>query len=128
MTAVALSPEEAPAWSASDRAPLLRWLIFTGATVLAAIMLWRYGLIRLMIASDRTYLSSLIALIYVGASLHCLWRTIVVSREGDAGRRTASRVEAGAADFAVVDAPAVLPDGLIADHIRDLALKARTQG
>jgi hypothetical protein len=128
MTAVVLSPDEAPAGSAADRAPLLRWLIFTGATVFAAIVLWSYGLIRLMIASDRTYLSSLIALIYVGASLHCLWRTIVISREGDAGRRTASRIEAGGADFAAADAPAALPDGLIADHIRDLALKARTQG
>jgi hypothetical protein len=105
----------------------LRWLIFTGATVFAAILLWSYGLIRLMIASDRTYLSSLIALIYVGTSLHCLWRTIVVSREGDAGKRAASQIEGGA-DFAAQDGPAALAHGLIADHIRDLALKARTQG
>jgi hypothetical protein len=104
----------------------LRWLIFTGATIFAAILLWRYGLIRLMIVSDRTYLSSLIALIYVGASLHCLWRTIVVSREGDAGRRVAARIESGGAD--VLDPSAALPPGLIAEHIRDLAMKARTQG
>ena len=77
MTAVVLLPERAAAWTAADRAPLLRWLIFTGATVFAAILLWSHGLIRLMVASDRTYLSSVIALIYVGASLHCLWRTIV---------------------------------------------------
>ena len=96
--------------------------------IFAAILLWRYGLIRLMVVSDRTYLSSLIALIYVGASLHCLWRTIVISREGDAGQRAAARIESGGADFAALDPPAALPDGLIADHIRDLALKARTQG
>src|SRR6185437_10966433 len=30
MTAVVLSPEPARAWSPADRAPLLRWLIFTG--------------------------------------------------------------------------------------------------
>jgi len=127
MTAVVLSPEPERAWSAADRAPLLRWLIFTGATVFAAILLWRYGLIRLMVVSDRTYLSSVIALIYVGASLHCLWRTIVVSREGDAGQRVAARIEMGGPDVGVADSPAA-PDGLIADHIRDLALKARTQG
>ena len=92
MTAVVISPERAPAWSTADRAPLLRWLIFTGATVFAAILLWSYDLIRLMIASDRTYLSALIALIYVGTSLHCLWRTIVNSREGDAGWRAASEI------------------------------------
>jgi hypothetical protein len=127
MTAVVLSPEHGPTWSAGDRAPLLRWLIFTGATIFAAILLWRYGLIRLMIVSDRTYLSSLIALIYVGASLHCLWRTIVVSREGDAGRRVAARIESGGAD-AALDPSVALPPGLIAEHIRDLAMKARTQG
>jgi hypothetical protein len=127
MTAVALSPQHGPTWSAADRAPLLRWLIFTGATVFAAILLWRYGLIRLMIVSDRTYLSSVIALIYIGASLHCLWRTIVISREGDAGRRVASHIESSGADVAP-DPSAPVPDGLIAEHIRDLALKARTQG
>ncbi len=37
MTAVVLSPEPERAWSGVDRAPLLRWLIFTGATVFAAI-------------------------------------------------------------------------------------------
>ena len=93
MTAVVLSPEPERAWSSADRAPLLRWLIFTGATVFAAILLWRYGLLRLMVVSDRTYLSSVIALLYVGASLHCLWRTIVVSREGDAGQKVAARIE-----------------------------------
>src|SRR5271155_1862160 len=128
MTAVVLSPEHGPTWSAGDRAPLLRWLIFTGATIFAVILLWRYGLIRLMIVSDRTYLSSLIALIYVGASLHCLWRTIVVSREGDAGRRVAARIASGGADVAALDPSAALPPGLIAEHIRDLAMKARTQG
>jgi MotA/TolQ/ExbB proton channel family len=127
MTAVALSPEPQRAWSSGDRAPLLRWLIFTGATVFAAILLWRYGLLRLMVVSDRTYLSSLIVLIYLGASLHCLWRTIVISREGDAGQRVAARIATGGAD-AALEPSAALPDGLIADHIRDLAMKARTQG
>ena len=128
MTAVALSPEPQRAWSGADRAPLLRWVIFTGATVFAAILLWRYGLLRLMVVSDRTYLSSVIVLIYVGASLHCLWRTIVISREGDAGQRVAARIETGGPDGAAVEPSAPLPDGLIADHIRDLAMKARTQG
>src|SRR5580692_436587 len=100
MTAVVLSPEPERAWSGADRAPLLRWLIFTGATVFAGILLWRYGLLRLMVVSDRTYLSSVIALIYVGASLHCLWRTIAVSREDDAGQRVAARIETGGADLA----------------------------
>jgi hypothetical protein len=46
------------------------------------------------VVSDRTYISSIIAALYVVASLHCLWRTIVIGREGDAARRAAERAEA----------------------------------
>ncbi len=128
MSSVALPAEKSQAPSALDRAPLLLWMIFTGVTVFAAVLLWRYGLLRLMAASDRTYLSSLIALLYVGASAHCLWRTLVISRESDACTRAAHCIEAGGADLAATGGPTALPPGLISDHIRDLALKARTQG
>jgi MotA/TolQ/ExbB proton channel family len=127
MSVVALSPDRLSAPAAADGAPVLRWMIFTGACGFAAVLLWRYNLIRLMVESDRTYISSIIAVLYIGASLHCLWRTIAISREGDAGRRTADRIAAGAVNFAS-GAAAALPPGLVADHIRDLALKARMQG
>ena len=79
--------------SFGDRGPLLRWLVFTGLCIFAFILLWRFGLIRQMVASDRTYISSIIGLLYVAASLHCLWRTIAISREGDAARRGGCRRE-----------------------------------
>ena len=87
----------------ADRAPLLRWMIFTGATIFAAILLWRYGLFRLMLASDRTYISSIVAALYVAASLHCLWRTIVISREGDAARKAARMLANGGSGLGIVD-------------------------
>src|SRR5215831_8242009 len=121
MSVVAISSARETA--AADGAPLLRWIIFTGASVFAAVLLWQYGLIHLMVVSDRTYISSIIAALYVVASLHCLWRTIAIGREGDAARR----IEAGEMNFTTGVGDA-LPDGLIADHIRDLARKARTQG
>ncbi len=71
-----------------SRASLCAGWIFTGATVFAAILLWRYGLIRLMVVSDRTYLSvrdradlrgSVCSIAFGGP--------IVISREGDAGQR-----------------------------------------
>src|SRR5205085_8597247 len=111
----------------AERGPLLRWMIFTGACAFAAVLLWQYGLLRLMVISDRTYISSLIGLLYIGGSLHCLWRTIAIGRESDAGYRAARRIEAGEVNFAA-DGANALPPGLIADHIRDLARKARTQG
>ncbi len=126
MTAAVLSPDGPPASPRADRAPLLHCLIFTGVTVFAATLLWRYGLFRRMFEADRTYISAAIMVLYVGASLHCLRRTIVVSREADAGRRAASQI-LGGPDFANKPLER-LPPGLVSDHIRDLALKARTQG
>lgn len=120
--------------SFGDRGPLLRWLLFTGLCIFAFVLLWRFGLIRQMVTSDRTYISSIIALLYVAASLHCLWRTIAISREGDAARRSGALIEAGPGalhldgDAIVVDGAGRLPPGLVSAHIHDLAVKARLQG
>src|SRR5216684_286346 len=120
--------------SFGDRGPLLRWLVFTGLCVFAFVLLWRFGLIRLMVASDRTYLSSIIGLLYVAASMHCLWRTIMISREGDAARRGGTIIAAGSGgldvdgDAVVVEGAGKLPPGLVSAHIHDLAVKARLQG
>jgi hypothetical protein len=127
MSVIAFSPARETAAATADAAPLLRWMIFTGACVFAAVLLWQYGLIHLMISSDRTYISSVIGVLYIGASLHCLWRTIAIGREGNAGRRAARRLAAGELNLGADGADA-LPEGLIADHIRDLARKAQTQG
>jgi MotA/TolQ/ExbB proton channel family len=132
MSGLVLSPDNPRARSTADRAPLLGWLIFTGLTVFAATLLWRYGFIRLMLASDRTYISSVICLLYVAASLHCLWRTIALSREAAAGALAAQLIAAGAVDFSKNDLAnanlGILPSGLVADHIRNLVVKAEAQG
>jgi hypothetical protein len=119
--------------SFGDRGPLLRWLVFTGLCVFAFVLLWRFGLIRQMVASDRTYLSSIIGLLYVAASMHCLWRTIMISREGDAAHRSGALIAAGSGldldgDAIVVEGAGRLPPCLVAAHIHDLAVKARLQG
>jgi len=44
----------------SDRMPLLRWLMFTGVCTFGAVLLWYFGLFRLMLASDKTYISLII--------------------------------------------------------------------
>jgi hypothetical protein len=118
----------------SNRAPLLRWMIFTGLCAFAGVLLWQYGLIQLMLASDRTYISAIIGVLYVASSLHCLWRTIAIAREADAGRGAALilvnpdavlSIAAGAVASSQRDA---LPPGLVADHVRNLVVKAQTQG
>ncbi|CAN5424026.1 MotA/TolQ/ExbB proton channel family protein [soil metagenome] len=118
----------------ADRAPLLRWMIFTGLCIFAAVLLWHFGLVRQMLAADRTYISAIIVLLYIGASLHCLWRTIVVSREAAAARRAAQLFADGGAQRVVVvgdtvalDGARTLPRGLVTSHIRDLAIKSGLQ-
>jgi MotA/TolQ/ExbB proton channel family protein len=117
--------------SAGDRAPLLRWMIFIGLCAFAGILLWHYGLIQLMLASDRTYISAVICLLFVASSLHCLWRTMAIAREADAGREAALilvKPEAVASIAAISSRQDALPAGLVADHIRNLVVKAQTQG
>ena len=118
----ALSNRDTP-----DRGVLLLWMIFTGLSVFAVFLLWRYGLIRLMVASDRTYISSLIAVLYFITCAHCFWRTRAIAREGEVARRC--RVVLSAPDGAKaldVDARG-LPRGLVTDHIRSLVTKAKAQ-
>src|SRR4051794_1189040 len=116
-----------------DRAPLLHWMIFTGLCAFAGVLLWQYGLIRLMIASDRTFISSVICVLYLVSSLHCLWRTLAIAKEADAGRNAAlalarpGPILSDAADGATAAWRDALPAGLVADHIRNLVVKAETQ-
>jgi hypothetical protein len=122
MSVTAVPPDLATL-SVPSRAPLLHWMIFTGLCAFAAILLWQHGLIRLMLASDRTYISAIICVLYVASSLHCLWRTLAIAREADASRETAL-VLGDAAASTWRDA---LPPGLVSDHIRNLVVKAQTR-
>jgi hypothetical protein len=101
--------------------PVLRWLVFTGVSVFAAVLLWRYGLMRAMIVADRTRISSIIAALYVAASGHCLWRAFAISRES----QVAAALQAPPRDAAAWAAN--LPRRLVADHVRDLCAKASGQ-
>ena len=113
------------------RDPLLPWLIFTGVSLFALVLLWYFGLIERMVVSDRTYISSIIVLLYVASSLHCLWRILIISREGEAAVKTAQvvvRKGGGLLTAAPAEGKASLPAGLVAAHIRDLVTKAALQG
>jgi hypothetical protein len=101
------------------RDPLLPWLIFTGLTLFAFILLWYFGLIQRMISEDRTAISSVIVVLYVASSLHCLWRILAISREGDAALKTGAAVAR--------DGIGAAGAGMVARHIRDLVAKAAHQ-
>jgi hypothetical protein len=103
-------------------------MIFTGLSIFAGVLLWRYGFIRLMVASDRTYISSLIAVLYLVTCGHCFWRTRAIAREAEVGRRCRAILSAPGGERALDAEARALPDGLVTDHIRSLVTKAEAQG
>jgi len=117
-----------PSGDTPERGPLLLWMIFTGLSIFAAVLLWRYGLIRLMVVSDRTYISSLIAVLYVVTCFHCFWRTRAIAREADVARRCRAILSAPDGATALASDTRALPAGLVTDHIKSLVTKAETQG
>jgi hypothetical protein len=116
-----------PGKDSSERSVLLLWMIFTGLSIFAAVLLWRYGLLHLMVTSDRTYISSLIAILYVVTCCHCFWRTRAIAREGEAARRCREILSAPGAARRLDENALALPAGLVSDHIRSLEKKATAQ-
>jgi MotA/TolQ/ExbB proton channel family len=117
-----------PARDTPERGPLLLWMIFTGLSIFAAVLLWRYGYIHLMVASDRTYISSVIGVLYVLTCVHCFWRTRAIAREAEAARRCRTILSSPDAAKALDSDARALPPGMVTDHIRSLVTKADTQG
>jgi len=103
-------------------------MIFTGLSIFAVVLVWRYGLIRLMVSSDRTYISSLIAILYVVTCCHCFWRTRAIAREAETARRCRAILSDPVGAKALDDDARGLPAGLVTDHIRNLVTKAEAQG
>jgi hypothetical protein len=118
----------------NDHLPLLRWLMFTGVSAFGFVLAWYYGLFHLMLAGDKTYISTIIVALYVAATLHCCIRTAAISRETDSAQRVFSFVSKGPLDLRVVGTDVMtadgarLPPGQITAHIRNLILKSTLQG
>jgi hypothetical protein len=118
----------------TDHLPLLRWLMFTGVCAFGAVLASYYGLFHLMLSSDKTYISAIIIVLYIAASLHCCMRTVVISRELDAANRVAALVSRDVSGFTVAGQNVTttdgtrLPPGQVTGHIRNLILKAKLQG
>jgi hypothetical protein len=108
--------------------------MFTGVCAFGFVLVWYFGLFRLMLASDKTYISSIIVALYLATCVHCFLRTMVISRELDAAHRVAALVSSGVSGFNVAGQNVVtsegarLPPSQVTDHIRNLILKARLQG
>ena len=127
MSSMTIGPIAGSAADPSERSALLFWMIFTGLSIFAVVLLWRFGLIRLMLTSDRTYISSVIALLYVLTCGHCFLRTRAIAREGAAARRCRAVLAAPGGSKVLDGSAAALPRGLVRDHIESLVTKASAQ-
>jgi hypothetical protein len=126
MSSMTIGPIAGSAADPSERSALLFWMIFTGLSIFAVVLLWRFGLIHLMLTSDRTYISSVIAVLYIVTCGHCFLRTRAIAREGAAARRCRAALATDGSK--VLDARATaLPRGLVRDHIESLVTKAAAQ-
>src|SRR5215472_14235628 len=98
-------------------------------TTFGLVALWHLGLIRVMLDTDRTHVSTLILGLFALTTVHCLAQTLFVSRElaavrafDDALRRDANLASSAAAD------PSVVPQGsMIGRHVANLISKGRAQ-
>lgn len=120
------TPEIARPRLQSSDDPVLSWLIFTGLSLLAFILLWFFGLAQKTLTSDPTHITSGIVLIYLAASLHCLWRSIAISREAAAERSLARAIAGFQPPSAAADDPRNA--GLVAAHVRNLTVKSDLTG
>jgi hypothetical protein len=117
-----------------DYFPLLRWMIFSGVTLFGFAISWHYGFFQLMTAQDRSRISLFICILYIAISGHCLACIIAISREINTAHRVRDRVISGVNAYrtegkrVVIDNGAALPAGRITEYIRNLVVKAETQG
>src|SRR6201999_3917325 len=114
MNSISSAKTALPELNAPERGPLLLWMIFTGLCIFAVVLLWRYGLIRLMITSDRTYIFSVIVVLYIVTSGHCFWRTRAGAREGETARRCRAVLSVSDELNTNIDA-AAMPAGIVTD-------------
>ena len=112
-----------------DFLPLLRWLIIVSLTGFGAIVLWRLGLISIMLETDRTHISSLILALFVLTSLHCLVQTWFVSSEITQVRSFGEMLRREHSFLATFpsDPNSVPQDSIVARHVANLVAKARAQ-
>jgi hypothetical protein len=115
-----------------DFLPLVRWSILMGLIVAGFAAVAYFGLIQLMLETDRTKISVLILLVFIATTVHCLVQTIAVSRELAVTRRVRETIRRGSSQFTISDGH-VLSDGQVlepcslTDHIADLIEKSIRQ-
>jgi hypothetical protein len=105
---------------------LLVWLVFTGVVIVSFVIAWDNNFVQILVQSDRSKLSLVIALLYLIGTCHCALRVSRVSRElnniGDCETLLSSGEPvrlAGNGKISVGDQS--LPKSWFANYVNDLA-------
>lgn len=60
---------------------VMKWALFIALVTIGSIVSYEYGLLTYLFAADRSRITVVIAVLFVGFSAHCLWILIELSRE-----------------------------------------------
>jgi hypothetical protein len=60
---------------------VFRWVLLMALIAIAAVVAYDYGLLNYLFGADKSKITVLIAVLYVGFSGHCLWILLELSRE-----------------------------------------------
>lgn len=60
---------------------VLKWVLLMALIAVAAVVSYDYGLLNYLFGADRSKITVLIAVLYIGFSGHCLWILVELSRE-----------------------------------------------
>lgn len=102
---------------------VLKWVLLMALITLGAVVSYDYGLLTYLFAADRSRITVLIAVLYVGFSLHCIWILVELARE----YRRALQVKAQLATaLKVPDIP--IGGGLIDQYLSDVISSRENPG
>ena len=94
---------------------VLKWVLLMALIAVAAVVSYDYGLLNYLFGADKSKITVLIAVLYVGFSGHCLWIMVELAREY---RRALQIKEMLATSAKVPEIPR--GNGLIDRYVADL--------
>lgn len=106
---------------------VLKWVLLMALIVIGFVVSYDYGLLTYLFSADRSRITVLIAVLYVGFTGHCLWILVELSRE----YRRALQVKAMLATATRIPEPprgGGLIDRYLADMIRSREHPSDTEG
>ncbi len=118
-----------------DYGPLLKLLLADCLALFGFFVLWYFGLVQAMLATDATRISLVILGIFLLTAAHCFYQTVVVSRELIAARKgEAAIIASGDRGLTILDDRVLtangeeLPPGIMTRHVANLYAKSRARG